>query len=105
MCRASGPLNPARVRRARMSSRGRKVPRGRSPRGVARGRVTIRGTTWGWARARARKRRGGGREGGGGRGGGGGGGGDDRGHDVGVGQGQGAEAAGDVPELAGPVGV
>ena len=52
-----------------MSSRGRKVPRGRSPSGVASGRVTISGTTCGWASARARKRR------------------------------------GDLPQLAGPVGV
>jgi hypothetical protein len=33
MCRASGPLNPARVSRARMSSSGRRVPAGRRPRG------------------------------------------------------------------------
>ena len=40
-----------------MSSRGRRVPRGRSPSGVASGRVTISGTTCGWASASARKRR------------------------------------------------
>ena len=51
---ASGPLNPARVSRARMSSSGRKVPAGRSPSGVASGRVTISGTTCGWASASAR---------------------------------------------------
>ena len=39
MCRASGPLNPTRVSRAKKSSRGRRVPRGRSPSGVASGRV------------------------------------------------------------------
>ena len=40
-----------------MSSSGRKVPSGRSPSGVASGRVTISGTTCGWASASARKRR------------------------------------------------
>ena len=36
---------------------GRRVPAGRSPSGVASGRVTISGTTCGWASASARKRR------------------------------------------------
>ena len=49
-----GSANPARVSRVRMSSRGRRVPRGRSASGVASGRVTISGTTWGWASASAR---------------------------------------------------
>src|SRR3984893_13039402 len=38
-------------------SGGRRVPAGRSPSGVASGRVTISGTTCGWASASARKRR------------------------------------------------
>src|ERR1035441_8457047 len=43
MCRASGPLNPARVSSARTSSRRRRVPGGRSASGVANGRVTSSG--------------------------------------------------------------
>ena len=43
-----------RVSRARMSSRGRRVPGGRSASGVASGRVTISGTACGWASASAR---------------------------------------------------
>ena len=57
MCRASLPVKPADVSSARTSSSGRSIPGGRCPSGVASGRVTSSGTTFGCVRANWRKSR------------------------------------------------